>query len=238
MSNNERIETIIDEIESDIRNKAKISEDSPHDFSLHEDTTKHVKVDGLWLEFGVYEGHTISKICEATEKTVYGFDCFTGLPEGMPECPEGMFDMEGEPPSLTPSISSGGTCDPKWNRDGGTKWKNVEFVVGLFQETLEDFLEKHPGPVAYVHIDSDLYSSAAYVLETLEREKRLIPGSVVVFDEILDLPKYREHEIKAFAEFLDRSNMWYKTLHRMPDLQNESKRGWSPASFKLSKNKE
>ena len=227
------IEKIIDEIEYSIRNNAKISEDSPHDFSLHEDTTKHVEIDGLWLEFGVYEGHTISKICEATDKTVYGFDCFTGLPESMPECPEGMFNMSGQPPKSTPSISSGGACDPKWNRKGGQSWKNVEFIVGLFQDTLEDFLKSHPEPIAYIHIDSDLYSSAAYILEILEKEKRLIPGSIIVFDEILNLPDYRQHEIKAYAEYINRSGLEYETLYRMPDMQGNSLRSWSPASFKL-----
>jgi len=45
--------------------------------------------------------------------------------------------------------------------------RNVTFVVGLFNETLLPFLGSTPGRVAFLHIDSDLYTSAKYVLKTL-----------------------------------------------------------------------
>ena len=40
-----------------------------------------VKLDGAFLEFGVWSGKTINVISETTEETVHGFDSFEGLPE-------------------------------------------------------------------------------------------------------------------------------------------------------------
>ena len=37
--------------------------------------------DGLIAEFGVFEGATINFIAGQTEEPVFGFDCFSGLPE-------------------------------------------------------------------------------------------------------------------------------------------------------------
>ena len=63
--------------------------------------------------------------------------------------------------------------------------KNVAYRIGWFNETLPSFLQsEHPrASIAFMHIDSDLYSSAATVFETLG-PKRLRPGAVIVFDEV------------------------------------------------------
>jgi len=78
---------------------------------------------------------------------------------------------------------------------------NVHLHVGWFEDTLPKFLDEHPQPVAFVHIDSDLYSSANTVLWGLK--DRLRTGSIIVFDEYFNYPYWREHEYKAFAEFVD-----------------------------------
>ena len=36
---------------------------------------------GIWIEFGVYNGHSITYISNFTKNIVYGFDSFEGLPE-------------------------------------------------------------------------------------------------------------------------------------------------------------
>jgi hypothetical protein len=56
-------------------------------------------------------------------------------------------------------------------------------------------------PVALLHIDSDLYSSAHTVLFGLA--PRLRAGSTIVFDEFLNYPGWRQHEYRAFTEFVD-----------------------------------
>ena len=43
-------------------------------------------------------------------------------------------------------------------------------------------------------------------------EKRIVPGTVIAFDEICDYPDYREHEMKAFAELLIRTGLSYRPV--------------------------
>lgn len=159
-------------------------------------TIEHVKNGGLWLEFGVCSGWSINIISERADGIVFGFDCFTGLPEDW-----GNHQKKG-------TYDRGGNL-PKVN-------DNVELVVGLFQDTLEDFLKEYPYPAAYIHIDCDLYSSTKYVLEQLV--DRIVPGTVISFDEIKDgdryYPEYIDHEIKAWIEFCEENNVKYEWITR------------------------
>jgi len=143
-------------------------------------TNKLAKVEGLWLEFGVYTGTSINAMAKFANGPVYGFDSFEGLPEDWREGkPQGRYSLQGRLPDV---------------------FENVRLVPGWFDETLPAFLEEHPEPAALVHIDCDLYSSTRTVL-TLLRE-RMVPGTILVFDELFNYPGYERHEIKAFYEFL------------------------------------
>ena len=62
---------------------------------------------------------------------------------------------------------------------------------------------EHPGPVSLLHVDGDLYSSAVTVLEHVG--PRLVPGSVVVFDEFFNFPGWEQHEFRAWQEHLART---------------------------------
>lgn len=85
---------------------------------------------------------------------------------------------------------------------------NVRFVKGWFDQTLPRFLEEHHEPVAFLHIDSDLYSSAKTVLGLLK--DRIVPGTVVLFDELLNYPGWKNGEIKAFREFIAETGFKYE----------------------------
>jgi hypothetical protein len=152
----------------------------------------YVRNEGLWLEFGVCSGNTINIISSKTKNIVYGFDSFLGLPEDWGDHqPKGAYSREGNLPSVN---------------------NNVELVVGLFQDTLNDFLEKSKEPVAYLHLDADLYSSTKFVLDKLEN--RIVSGTVISFDEIYNYSEYRDHEIKAWVEFCNRTKISYKWISR------------------------
>jgi ABC-2 type transport system ATP-binding protein len=140
--------------------------------------------DGMALEFGVHTGGTLTVVAEAREgKNVFGFDSFAGLPEDWREgFPAGHFALD-EPPEVP----------------------GADLVVGLFEETLPGFLAEHPEPVAFVHIDADLYSSARTVLTHLG--PRLSVGTVIVFDEYFGYPGWREHEYRAWEEFVSASGV-------------------------------
>jgi hypothetical protein len=63
---------------------------------------------------------------------------------------------------------------------------------------LPTFLEQHPGNVRFINIDCDIYSSTKTVLDCLA--PRIVPGSVLVFDEYIGNEQWREDEYKAFQE--------------------------------------
>ncbi|MBQ7973022.1 MAG: class I SAM-dependent methyltransferase [Lachnospiraceae bacterium] len=146
--------------------------------------------DGLYLEFGVYKGHSINYVADRIDgKTIYGFDCFEGLPEDwLPGCKKTTLDVQGELPKVR---------------------SNVELVKGLFDETLPGFLEKHKGEMcSYIHIDCDLYSSTKYVLTTLK--EHIGKGTVICFDEFVGHIGWRDDEYKAFMEFIEETGYKYK----------------------------
>jgi hypothetical protein len=79
---------------------------------------------------------------------------------------------------------------------------NVKLVSGLFEDTLPKFVLEHPEPTAFVHIDSDLYSSAKTILTYIGPS--LIKGSVVVFDEWF-APGCEDRAFKEFLEEFDKT---------------------------------
>ena len=85
---------------------------------------------------------------------------------------------------------------------------NVTLHAGWFENTLAPFLAGQPGPVRFVNIDCDIYSSARTVLTGLA--DRLRPGSVIVFDEYIGNQTWREHEYKAFQEFVAENDVRYE----------------------------
>lgn len=145
-------------------------------------------VAGLVLEFGVYRGDSLQMIAKRCAQEVHGFDSFEGLPEDWTGGREkGRFSLGGELPPI--------------------KAANVILHKGWFEQSLPGFLASHPGPARFVHIDCDIYSSTRTVLEQLA--PRLVPGTIVVFDEYLNYPGWREHEFLAFAEAVRRYRIPY-----------------------------
>jgi hypothetical protein len=88
--------------------------------------------------------------------------------------------------------------------------KNVEIIPGFFEATLPKFLELHPEPVAFAHVDCDLYSSTLTVLGALK--PRLQVGSVLVFDEYYNYAGWSEGEYKAWTEFSGEHRIGFRYL--------------------------
>ena len=145
---------------------------------------------GLVMEFGVFTGRSIGVIAEAVGATVHGFDSFRGLPEDWIDGEAaGSYDSQGQLPEVP---------------------ETVELHVGLFDETLPPFLREHSEPASFVHLDCDLYASTRSVLDILNR--RLIPGTILVFDEYFAYSGWRDHEFRAFQEYIERSGKPYEYL--------------------------
>lgn len=172
-----------------------------------EEALKASNADDLWLEFGAWSGRTTRQI--ATSHKVISFDSFRGLPENWrnTEVPpgykgtsdrkfdkkflqRGAFDRHGKPPYQHPQVT----------------WQ-----VGWFNETLPPFLAIHPdAKVAFVHVDCDLYSSTSTVLTLLA--PRLRANSILVFDELINYPKFEQHEMRALLEFQDATGRSLRVL--------------------------
>jgi hypothetical protein len=156
--------------------------------TLLDNKYKHV------LEFGVCRGTTIRIIRQALDSSfeVFGFDSFVGLPEawidkdGVVVVPPEYFSTNGVIPNIP----------------------NVKFYAGWFTDTLPDYL-KIAQPIALLHIDSDLYSSAKEVLWALN--DYIVKGTIIVFDEWFYKhdARYNDHEQKAFNEWVSAFNRKY-----------------------------
>ena len=87
---------------------------------------------------------------------------------------------------------------------------NVEFHIGYFDAILPDFLDSHSGPIAFLHVDCDLYSSTVTIFDALG--ERLQPGAIILFDEYYNFHRWQQHEFKAFQEFVRRSGVQYEYI--------------------------
>ena len=172
-----------------------------NDTALLDAALKLRTIPGLVLEFGVASARTINFIAERLQETVFGFDSFAGLPEAWrPGFPRGVFAT-----STLPAVRA-----------------NVELVVGLFDRTLPGFCDSHPGPVSFAHIDCDLYSSTQTILGQLR--DRIVPGTILVFDEYFNYPGWEVHEFRAFAEFIQASGRAYEYVGLVPSHQQAAVR--------------
>jgi|APSaa5957512576_1039674.scaffolds.fasta_scaffold05876_3 hypothetical protein len=152
-----------------------------------------------YLEFGVFEGETIDfwrKLNENLDSRFYGFDTFTGLPENwknlLSDRPKGTWDCQGEIPKIDDS--------------------RVEFFKGVFQDTLDDFLQNYESSNQIViHNDSDLYSSTLYVLtRTHDIIKK---DTIIIFDEFSNVMD----EFRALEDYCISYNRKYKVIASTDD---------------------
>lgn len=164
----------------------------PHETLRH--AVRSAPLDGMALEFGVASGTTLTIIAENRRSSgIFGFDSFDGLPEHW----RWGFDERAFANDVVPDVA------------------RAEIIAGLFQDVLPDFLATHPGPIAFLHIDSDLYSSATFVLDQVRG--RLVEKSVILFDEFYNYPGWQEHEYRAWTEFVDSSGLEFDYLAMTAD---------------------
>jgi hypothetical protein len=164
---------------------------------LFEFAVTHGNGNGLFLEFGVYHGASINMIARLTSNTVHGFDTFQGLPadwvvsDGQSENvePAGSYTTHGQIPEAP---------------------DNVQFHVGTFEATLPGFCHEHKEPVSFMNIDCDLYDSTKIIFDHLSGQ--ISKGTIIVFDDYFCFPGWRDHEAKAFWEFIKHADLAYEYL--------------------------
>ena len=167
-------------------------------FDLLDFARARVSVEGMFLEFGVYSGSSVNHIAAiASDRPVYGFDSFEGLPE-----------------DWRPGYVKGSFARPTLPEVRG----NVQLIRGWFDRTLPGFCEEHKGEqVAFLHVDCDLYSSTQTVFASLR--ELIVPGTIIVFDEYFNYPGWQQHEMRAFQEYCQSSGTTYKYIALVPGGQ-------------------
>jgi len=152
-----------------------------------------VELSGIFAEFGVSFGKSMRHLSKVTSQGIilHGFDSFEGLREDFigTNWITGAFTTRGKIPEFD---------------------SNVKLHVGWFNETLPKFLEGYLDDFAFVHLDVDTYESTYLVLNLLKN--RILKGTIIVFDEYLGIPNWRNGEHKAWTQFTQETQNSYEYL--------------------------
>jgi hypothetical protein len=156
--------------------------------------TSQIILNGLNIEFGVHKGDSINYLAQKLNSrgaVIFGFDSFEGLREDWKAStsPKGTFNLGGVLPPVRP---------------------NVTLVKGWFDKTLPPFLAREAENVAFVHLDADTYETTLYLLTTLN--PRIVPGTLLLFDEYIGYPGWEHGEFKAFKELVEKESRPYEYL--------------------------
>ena len=146
-------------------------------------------VDGLILEFGVRYGASTHFIAARTDRPIHAFDSFEGLPEDWGPEKRGAYTTHGVLPDVPDHVS---------------------LHAGWFEDTLPAFRRESRGPIRFLHVDCDVYSSTRTIFQELA--DGIVPGTVILFDEYLLNEHWREDEYKAFQEAVSEHGWTYEYL--------------------------
>lgn len=179
--------------EKHLQNAIHLDRLSIREYAIEKSLLNDKEGNKFYLEFGVYKGRSINFFADYV-KTIYGFDSFEGLREdwtGASDHAQKKFNLNKKKPKIK---------------------SNVVLVVGLIQDTLEDFLKKHNPKINFIHLDLDTYKSTKYALEKLK--PYLIKDSIILFDELYNFAGWRKGEYKALQETFNENEYKFKAFCR------------------------
>jgi O-methyltransferase len=143
-----------------------------------------------YFEFGVCGGYSFKWWLghnSNPDSRFYGFDTFEGLPEDFGPFAKG---------TMAAALESLNITDPR-----------ASFYKGLFQDTLNPFLEQYENKKRkLIHMDADIFSATLFSLSQLY--KYLNEGDIIMFDEFA-VPR---HEFRAFKIFTESFYINYEVI--------------------------
>ena len=155
-------------------------------------------VPGVIAECGVAKGESLSALkllsmSEGKNRPLYGFDTFKGLPAPV----EGEHGKAGQFGYSEEDVRD-------YFRYVDVPMEGVTFISGDVHDTLASFKE----PIAFLHVDVDLYEGHKVILERLWPQ--VSKGGIVLFD---DYGNRWDGATKAIDEFVAANNL---TLEHAP----------------------
>jgi hypothetical protein len=152
-----------------------------YDYIINSENLKTTPI--TFIEFGVCEGHSFfywMNNCKSINSEFVGFDTFEGIPEDWGSVKKGAFSINGKILEINDS--------------------RAKFVIGLFSDTLKNFLDSTIlSKRKVIHLDADLYSSTLYVL--IHLHAFLKKDDIIIFDEFFSVTK-ADYEFRAFVDYL------------------------------------
>lgn len=142
-------------------------------------------------EFGVHRGTSLYCIYRILNElgieyhNLFGFDSFTGFPSMKKE-------VEIDPDTYSQWISldfnivnEDNSIDDVINEIKSHFERPPIIVPGYYEESLKsDIVKIHDmKPAAFVHLDSDLYTSTKTILEFLFENSLIVSGTILLYDE-------------------------------------------------------
>lgn len=172
-----------------------------YEMSIHKhliESTDKVSIDGYWCEFGVKQGRSLRWLIDRyPSQVIHGFDSWQGLPEDWDHGVGKVADMSCDQPTVP---------------------AHIKLHKGWFKDTLPEWKQKYNGPIAFLHMDADIYSSTKEVLISLNEQ--IVPGTVITFDEFCNfrlsgkMSKWQNQEFLALIEWLTEYNRQVQPLNR------------------------
>jgi len=161
-------------------------------------STQKISINGHWCEFGVREGRSLNWLIEEyPQQVIHAFDSWQGLPEEWDNGTGKVADMSCDPPTVP---------------------DHIQLHEGWFKDTLPKWKQQHKGPIAFLHMDADIYSSTKEVLTALNDQ--IVTGTVITFDEFCNfrlsgkMSKWQDQEFLALTEWLDECERKIMPLNR------------------------
>ena len=174
---------------------------------------------GDYLEFGVFNGGSLSEMCTASQKMgvstrFFGFDAFEGLPAESEQADNGVFKKG----FYACSFEDLQICLTR----NGVDTNKINWVKGWYSNTLTPTLEaQYAFDPGLIFIDCDTYGSSKSVLDFFA--PFIKKPTIISFDDwrLYDLDLKGEGEYRSFNEFLE-ANPHFET-RELPTYKRNSR---------------
>ncbi|KAK9802857.1 hypothetical protein WJX73_009424 [Symbiochloris irregularis] len=137
----------------------------------------HPACNGDWMEFGVWRGTSINKTADYRAK-----HC-------SPSCPPvfGFDTFTGLPEAWVGDDKQ----QSVWAAESTGRLSSGAYGRGR---------QENHAPLSYIHIDCDLFAGARDALTLLSH--KIVPGTVILFDELINYNRFKDNELKALWMWL------------------------------------